>query len=521
MTKQKGDIIVRNANDYDANLPVGANGEILTADSSTDSGVDWKANSGIDFFSTTQASGYGDLSLFTPDWGSNTSIVLESLGSGSLLRNDPDGTATGGNARGTDSVDLQSDRAAATEVASGNTSVVAGGSNNTAGGVSSVTGGGSDNDAQAQNSTVAGGSHNTAISNYGAIGGGVYNSTGATSTVAGGSNCQATGTYGFVGGGTYNTAVANYSTIGGGSYNDIPTGFDYSTIGGGQTNEIGSDWSFIGGGLSNTTSGDYSTVGGGQNNTASESHSAITGGLSNTASGTASTVGGGEYNSAEETYSTVAGGSSNVASGLNSTVAGGLNTASGDYSTVGGGLSNTASGDYSSVGGGANNTASDNSTFAIGKRSVADKIGQSTHASGRFAVDGDAQSSHFVLRGVSTSTTAVVLTTDGTGTPSATNQIVLKNNQTYSFHGTIVARQQAQYSNIAAWYFEGIVSRGTSAAQTAVTSNLNLISNSPAWSGITVTFDQTFGGVKFSWVGATTTNIRVVAEVTTAEVTYT
>ena len=46
----------------------------------------------------------------------------------------PDSTATGGNARGTNSVDLQTVRAAATQVASGARSAIVGGQNNTASG---------------------------------------------------------------------------------------------------------------------------------------------------------------------------------------------------------------------------------------------------------------------------------------------------------------------------------------------------------------------------------------------------
>lgn len=62
---------------------------------------------------------------------------------GSFLVAVPDGTATGGNKRGTKAVDLQLSRAAATQVASGANSVISGGLNNTASGARSAVAGGS------------------------------------------------------------------------------------------------------------------------------------------------------------------------------------------------------------------------------------------------------------------------------------------------------------------------------------------------------------------------------------------
>ncbi len=338
MTKQKGDILVRNADDYDVNLPVGGNGYVLTADSTTDSGVDWKINSGATYFSTSQSSSYGDQSILTPDSGTNTGIVLATLGTGILSRNTPDGTASGGNTRGGFSVDLQSDRSAATEVASGLKSTISGGVNNTA-------------------------------------------------------------------------------------------------------------------------SGDFTVV---------------------------------------------SGGSDNTASGLNSTISGGItNTASGDYSTVSG----------------ANNTASANSSIAMGKRAVSNVIGQSSHASGRFANDGDAQSSHYVLRGYASSGSSVVLTTDG-GAASTDNQIILTSQQCISFHGTIIAKREGS-ANSAAWEVKGMVYRTTTPPNTSVLGiSVTTIANSPVWSDPTITADTTNGGISITFTDTSAYNQRVVAEITTAEVTY-
>jgi len=131
----------------------------------------------------------------------------------------------GGNQRGWHAVDLQSARAAATQVASGNYSVIGGGLNNTASGTAA---------------TVGGGNYNTASS-------------------------------------------AGYATVGGG-YNNTASG-DAATVGGGGSNTASGDAATVGGGGGNTASGDAATVGGGNTNTASGSYSVVPGGFRNTANG--------------------------------------------------------------------------------------------------------------------------------------------------------------------------------------------------------------------------------------------
>ena len=68
-----------------------------------------------------------------------------------------------GNARGDDAVDLQTFRSLATNVASGNVSVIAGGDSNTASGTGATVGGGGGNEASGASwPTVAGGQGNVA-----------------------------------------------------------------------------------------------------------------------------------------------------------------------------------------------------------------------------------------------------------------------------------------------------------------------------------------------------------------------
>jgi hypothetical protein len=163
------------------------------------------------------------------------------VGNQETFRFNPPGTSApawsiqrgGGNQRGLHAVDLQSERSAATQVASGAHSVIGGGGGNTASGARATVGGGWYNTASGYATTVGGGGGNTA------------------------SGFEAT-----VGGGDANTASGIYATVGGGSSN---TASGYATT--------------VGGGGGNTASGFAATVGGGGGNTASGDYSAIPGGF--------------------------------------------------------------------------------------------------------------------------------------------------------------------------------------------------------------------------------------------------
>lgn len=166
--------------------------------------------------------------------GTETDIdyVIRPKGTGAILAQIPDSTSTGGDKRGSRAVDLQSSRTAATQVASGASSVIVGGSNNLANSSSAV---------------VVGGTTNTASNTYAAVVCGTLNSATAYGTaVVGGESNTASGTTAFIGGGYANTAAGARAVVGGGD--------------------------------TCSASGDYSAVMGGRNNTASGAYSAVLGG---------------------------------------------------------------------------------------------------------------------------------------------------------------------------------------------------------------------------------------------------
>jgi len=265
----------------------------------------------------------------------------------------------GGDPRGLHAVDLQSARAAATQVASGDYSVIGGGQDNTASGYAATVGGGLGNTASDDAATVGGGATNTASGDVATVGGGKLNTAGGyAATVGGGVENTAGGFYATVGGGVLNTARGDAATIGGGRSN-IASG-DAAIVGGGEGNTASAEDAIVGGGKLNTAGGYAATVGGGYRNTASKNYTTVSGGYENTASDWGATVGGGQANTASDGDATVGGGRLNTAGGYAATIGGGqVNTAGGFYATVGGGYENTASGYAATVGGGRSNTAGD------------------------------------------------------------------------------------------------------------------------------------------------------------------
>jgi hypothetical protein len=124
----------------------------------------------------------------------NSALVLTPKGTGALIAGPkPDGTITGGNARGSYAIDLQLTRNNANQVARGtNYSVILGGANNTS--------------SAFNHSVVCGGDGNTASANYAVVCGGQTGTASAVNSfVAGGQSNTASGGWSFVAG-SNNTA---------------------------------------------------------------------------------------------------------------------------------------------------------------------------------------------------------------------------------------------------------------------------------------------------------------------------
>ena len=195
---------------------------------------------------------------------------------------------------------------------------------------------------------------------------------------------------------------------------------------------------------------------------------------------------------------------------------GAQNIASQDYASIIGGRSNTASAQYSTCVGGYLNTASKDYSVAMGYQSVANKIGQKAFASGRFAANGDAQGSQFILRADTTDATATVLTTNNS-TAAADNQIVAASDTCITFDGTIVAMQNGAQA-FASFKIEGLLVNdgGTT---TLANSATTIIDNQSSW-GLALSADNTNNALAITVTGEALHNIRWVANIRTSEVTY-
>ena len=275
-------------------------------------------------------------------------------------------------------------------------------------------------------------------------------------------------------------------------------------------------------------SGNYSAIIGGLNNTAS--------GFGSFAQGTSTTASGG-YSHAEgqlgiasatgahvEGYATQASASYSHAEGQStqatsqaahaegvntratntaSHAEGGATLASGTYSHAEGLLS-VASGTASSVGG------VSGSDFGVNTRKV---------FSANNTVLGDSQSSKLILNKRTTDASSTVLSVQDAAV-SATTQLILQNNNSIRFKGTIIARQSGS-TNTSAWDIDGFIQRGTTAATTTLLiSNINVVQNTPAWGTPSLSANTTLGCLTVTVTGAITTNIQWVCVIDTAEVIY-
>lgn len=192
------------------------------------------------------------VSLTATNAATNVDIAYVPKGTGAILAQVPDGTATAGNKRGASAFDFQVSRSAAAQVASGANSVIVGGQQNTASGQRSFVGGGISNAASGGNDVIAGGNGNTSTGGQNFIGAGSSNSAaGQHNTVPGGSsNTIPGGSFCFIGGGQSNvhTGTGDYRSHLGGTGNSSPTGITGCSTTGGRDNVANADYSIVLGG---------------------------------------------------------------------------------------------------------------------------------------------------------------------------------------------------------------------------------------------------------------------------------
>jgi len=482
---------------------------------------------------------------------STGALFVQPAGTGALQAQATTSTTAGGNARGTQAVDWQTARNAASQVSSSTQSVVGGGFGNTASNVAS---------------TVAGGALNVVNQPYGGILSGQQNAVTLNyASVVGGLSNTGSGYYGFVGGGTSNSTTSSSAVT---TQSATMNGTTAVTLSGSNANIkvgqmiTGTSITFpntyvaaISGTsltLSQAASGSststlsfftpHGIVVGGGNNQATGSYSFIGGGGDagtaanrNTASGDWSFVGGGRKNTASGIGSVVAGGGTegtnifgNTASGAVSVISGGWNsTASGAFSVVAGGQSNISSNSLTSIGGGTNNTADAFGSTVVGglygtTRAIVGNIVFPACNQAIASANGVNQAALLVLAVQTTDATATALRSN-TSAAGTTNQVILPNNSAYFFTGEVISGVTGG-GNTKGFTIEGVIKRGANAASTALVGTPTVTSSyadagASAWA-IAVTADTTNGGLRVTFTGQAATTIRTVCQIRTTEMTY-
>ena len=231
-TTTKGDLLVDNgANNPNSSLTrlgVGTDGQMARARAASTTGVEWFT--ALPNGTATPSDTDNRIARFNAPAGSETPAPLQL--SSVLITDDGDIQTVGGNARGTNAVDLQTQRTVASQVASGTRSGIFSGRNNR------VT---------AANSSIAGGSTNLIQDTESFIGGGDTNTVNASiSAICGGTANIVNNSGSFIGAGSTNSTTGDLCAIVAGNANS--TNALGAFIGAGSNNENNGIQAFIGAG---------------------------------------------------------------------------------------------------------------------------------------------------------------------------------------------------------------------------------------------------------------------------------
>jgi len=196
--------------------------------------------------------------------------------------------------------------------------------------------------------------------------------------------------------------------------------------------------------------------------------------------------------------------------------------ASGTGSIIPGGADNTCSGAYT-IAIGEGNTSSGAYATTLGRDCVADaayghargyesdthnRYGSDVFASGKISAVGDCQVGKMILRGTSSSTTPITLTSDSL-TASTTNQLTLQTDSVVNFQGLVVAYNTSS-NQIATYTIEGTIKRPAAAAGTVLlTSTVTTQYENVTGLDVTLTADTTNGGLQVSFTGQASNTYNV------------
>jgi hypothetical protein len=437
--------------------------------------------------------------------GGNETFEISASGGGGGTVQGTDGTydiqatndgAIDGNARGENSVDLQTIRSAATQVAGSPNTVICGGRDNIVASTfanGSAIGGGFSNYCNGYYTTVSGGYDNLAYGYYSAVVGGQSNESNGQWSVVGGYNCTiAASANGSVAMGE-TVSVTGATSVGLGSNSSVTGDFSFGT---GFATRVAGDYAF---GLCRGTTPIGSTTSYVDGNHAFGMGNAVT--ISST----------GTYAHAQ--------GLTVACTGARSFAHGSSLTCS-DIGAVTFGLTNTLSGRYCFATG-INHTIGGFGHYAtcIGSATDTDIAAAFVHGGGRIAAgasnDGSAQAVQYIVHGITTDATQTeLLTTDGGGS----RRLELPDDATWSFDILVTARRTDVNDESAMYHFLGCIDRNTGVATTTLvgTPIKTEIEDTAAWD-VEVDADTTNGALRIRVTGEALKTIRWVAVARTTQ----
>lgn len=153
---------------------------------------------------------------------------------------------------------------------------------------------------------------------------------------------------------------------------------------------------------------------------------------------------------------------------------------------------------------------------AFGSGSVAGMYGQKAFASGNFATAGDAQSSMYVSRNITSNATATELFLDG-----ATARLVPVNNSTWTFDILVTGRRTDTVGGSAGYRFTGVIRKDTTAGSITFvgTPSKVVLGETTASLDASISADTTNGSLNISVTGIAAQTWRWAAMTQTVEVT--
>ena len=210
-------------------------------------------------------------------------------------------------------------------------------------------------------------------------------------------------------------------------------------------------------------------------------------------------------------------GDNNVVSNGNAFALGNTNTVSGN-TAIAIGESHTVSGTYGASIGGYGSTATQTYAMTFGPYAKAAVQNAFIFGSKGWFSAGSAQGGMYILYADTTDATAEALTTTNS-TAGSTNQIVAASDTCITFHGTITAMQNGAQA-YGGWEIKGMLVNDGGTTSLALGNISDMAANNASSWAVALSADNTNNALKIQVTGEASHNIRWVANVQTAEVTY-